>query len=136
MAPQRRNPIRARARAIAVRATHPFERTKDLGWADGALASVGMWLACSGVLWNQSMAARVNEHLVGGLVLGFATLAYWFDSARVVNAVLAVWLAISAQLVFRLSGAPAWNAYLTAIVVFVLALWPPASERATHRGAL
>lgn len=125
MAPERRTPLRARAQTLALRATHPFQRTEDVGWADGALASLGMWLACSGVLWDQSMPARMNAHAVGGLILVFATLAYWFDAARIANAVLALWLAISAQLVFHLHGAPAINAYLTAAVVLVLALWPP-----------
>ncbi len=129
MGEERRDPPRARVQAIALRATHPFRRTADVGWADGALASLGMWLACSGVLWDQSLAARVNEHVVGGLILLLSTIAFWFDSARLANAVVAAWLASSAQLVFHLHGAPAINAYLTAAVVFVLALWPPEARQ-------
>lgn len=84
----------------------------------------GAWLFTSAFLWQHSAPSRMNNWVVGGLIMVFAAIGLLLPMARILNSVLSIWLFFSALAVFHLMGAALWNNLIMATVVFLVSLIP------------
>jgi hypothetical protein len=91
-------------------------------------AALGVWLAISGWLLEQSLYARFDSYFVGAAIMAFAINGFWFRRARYFDTVLAVWLALSTGWVFHRTGVAKWNAYGIAVLVFLISFMPTRLE--------
>ncbi|MBK7864681.1 MAG: hypothetical protein IPJ65_39990 [Archangiaceae bacterium] len=98
-----------------------------------ATTALGAALIIAAVVMNQPWVARINEGVVGGVVVLVSLLAMRFDLFRLVNLAAGMWLLLTARPLFHLSGAPEWAVYLLGIAVFMLALVPNPAPQTSMR---
>lgn len=84
----------------------------------------GVWLFVSAFLWQHSPPSRMNNWIVGALIMLFAAIGLLVPVARILNTMLSIWLFFSALAVFHLMGATLWNNLLVATIVFIASLVP------------
>lgn len=89
-----------------------------------ANAMLGIWLILTPVLWRHSTAEGINTFVVGALMVLFSVRSRAAPSVRFLNAIVAVWLLISAFLLPDPSVWTRWNNSVVALVAFVLSLMP------------
>ena len=87
-------------------------------------ASFGAWLIASGFLWPHSLFQGINTWVVGLLAIAGAMLAAVAPITRYWNALLAIWLFVSAYAGPTTSRGTVWNNALLAIAMFIVACWP------------
>ncbi|WP_437964890.1 hypothetical protein WMF04_35200 [Sorangium sp. So ce260] len=90
----------------------------------GINIALGVWLFISAFLWRHSQGQFTNTWVVGALCALFAVLAIWAPRARYLNAILAIWLFVSAWSITALSAATVWNNALVAIAILIVSLVP------------
>ncbi|OGR84231.1 MAG: hypothetical protein A2901_06755 [Elusimicrobia bacterium RIFCSPLOWO2_01_FULL_54_10] len=84
---------------------------------------VGVWMMAAPAVLGYAGAARMNDHIIGPLVIAFGTMAAWefMRQVRWVNFALGLWLLLSAWVLRE--GHPAqWNGAACGAVLLLLAL--------------
>jgi hypothetical protein len=86
----------------------------------------GTWLLASAFIWRHSPFQKVNAILCGLLAIGIGILDLYASRARVVVAVLALWIFLSAVFSFSINDMTLWSngACAVAIVLGVDASGP------------
>lgn len=97
-------------------------------WPSYVSAAAGGWLFLSVFAWAHSTEARINGAVVGGLITAVALLSVRFWAIRVVNTVLALWLAASTLAMSDISGAAVWNDLAVAALVLLSSFVPGPEE--------
>lgn len=97
---------------------------KAESWPIWINLALGIWLFISSWVWPHTAASFTNSWICGALIALGAIWALFEPMARWVDAVIAVWLFFSAWAFWHVSAASAWNNWILAVIVFVLALIP------------
>lgn len=94
----------------------------------GIHIALGAWLFISAFLWRHSQGQFTNTWVVGALCVLFGLLAIWVPRARYLNAILAIWLFVSAWSITALSAGTVWNNAIVAIAILIVSLVPTEIE--------
>lgn len=93
-------------------------------WPTWVNLALGIWLFISTWVWPHTPASYTNTWICGVLITLASIWALYEPKARWLDAVIAVWLFFSSWAFWHTSQATAWNNWILAIIVFVLALIP------------
>ncbi|HTQ02557.1 MAG TPA: hypothetical protein VMI54_01830 [Polyangiaceae bacterium] len=92
-------------------------------WPRYVSAVTGAWLFLSSLLWQHLPLQKTNAWVVGALMFTVAITAIGVPRARFANAVLALWLFVSATC-FSATGYTTFNNVVVALVALVFSLVP------------
>lgn len=93
----------------------------------------GAWLFISAFLWQDNASSRMNNWVVGALIMVFAAIAILVPAARFLNTALSVWLFFSTLAFFQLTGAALWNNVIVSAIIFAASLVPGDATGPSHR---
>lgn len=97
-------------------------------------AALGVWLACSAVLWPQPRAHQLNALTTGAVIFVASLLAASHRRVRPVVTVAAVWLLLSGWVLPVAPPPTFWNALIVAFAVFFTSLFAPEARRGGGSG--
>jgi hypothetical protein len=97
----------------------------------GFNVAIGAWLFASAFLWEHAPDQKTNTWVCGVLTVVFALLAMVAPPARWLNAVVAVWLALSVWVLPHADLATQTNNTVAAIAIFLFTLFLGGGERRT-----
>lgn len=84
----------------------------------------GVWLFVSTFLWPHAELQENNTRVIGILIAVNALLTFVLPDMRWMNAVLAVWLVLSAFVLPTAHSLTIWNAVFVGVIVFLAAITP------------
>ena len=93
-------------------------------WPTWLNIALGIWLFISTWAWPHSASSYTNTWVCGVLITLASIWALFQPAARWITALIAVWLFFSSWAFWHVSRATAWNNWILAIVVFLLAIIP------------
>jgi hypothetical protein len=111
-----------------------MERLSQTRLASTLTVILGAWVMISPIFISVTGGALTSLLITGAIMIifGFIQL-FWANSIPSwINALAAVWLFISA-FTFNVSTAIIWSQVLSAIAVFILAMWDGAEMGEIHR---
>jgi hypothetical protein len=103
--------------------------------ARGSNFALGIWLVMSAFLWHHSRSQLTITWITGIVTAVVALVAMASPHARLINAVIGLWLIVSALSFSLINRATVWNNVIVGILVSLIALVGAGPSLATHRTA-